>query len=557
MTKKRKGSDLEAQDRAIHWSEDVTAAPTRRGVPLWNFASDSQESTARGLVLEASVQEEQLRASLMQELRNRYAKACHEVLGLERPPGDSVDRWLLEQLAQPQPQDSLADPMLPRPRIAETSRVLLRELLAEVPMRCHNRVTGPPALDALKRYHQSAERWLENLKAAPPQLHQEVESLGQWIQANASQARGGGARRRAVEDCPIRKKLDSLIVRTPTDMGLSVRFQVEVEPQAMEVVKIVSNEAEEVAAKLSKARETTAPAEPLQVTLEEQIDSASASSGPPPAVLKCGDDTIPVSGMHARKLRRLYEVHNPLPDSNDPEHKEKLAAWESLFRRRLYLMLRRYITFIGLDPSEEGSRGGNMHAAAPESVFAWLRAELGVRRELFASPLNCYFSQFYSAFPDTDAPFGSQGSFFDTADEALPEGSYEVGPPYTEEVMELMARKLLSFLRNSGGRALSFVIFVPDWGDECTALGLMGGRDFEPYRRSRHGGPFVLARGRDHQYISGVQFFADSGDDASRRYYVVPHGTRIYVLQNDAGASRWPFTKEKEQTLLERLKPPQ
>ncbi|CAE6941064.1 pcif1, partial [Symbiodinium sp. CCMP2592] len=165
---------------------------------------------------------------------------------------------------------------------------------------------------------------------------------------------------------------------------------------------------------------------------------------------------------------------------------------------------------------------------------------MGVSCELFASPLNCYFAQFYSAFPDVDSAFGSRGSFFEAA--TLPEGSYEVGPPYTEEVMDLMAKKLLALLRGSGERPLSFVVFVPDWGDACTALGLMSGEEFKPFRHFAHGS-YILARGREHEYISGVQFFHDSGADASRRYYDVPHGTRVYVLQNSAGATRWPFTE--------------
>ena len=54
-----------------------------------------------------------------------------------------------------------------------------------------------------------------------------------------------------------------------------------------------------------------------------------------------------------------------------------------------------------------------MHAAAPESVFLFLHQRLGVRMEFFASPLNCYFRRFCSAFPDTDRFFGSMGSVFD------------------------------------------------------------------------------------------------------------------------------------------------
>jgi len=47
-------------------------------------------------------------------------------------------------------------------------------------------------------------------------------------------------------------------------------------------------------------------------------------------------------------------------------------------------------------------------------VFACLEELWGVECEGFASPLNCRLGagHFCSAFPDTDAAFGSIGSFF-------------------------------------------------------------------------------------------------------------------------------------------------
>ena len=52
-------------------------------------------------------------------------------------------------------------------------------------------------------------------------------------------------------------------------------------------------------------------------------------------------------------------------------------------------------------------RAGAMQAAVPEEVLDVLGRRLGVTMECFASPFNCYWSRFGSAFPDTDAPFGS------------------------------------------------------------------------------------------------------------------------------------------------------
>merc|ERR1712137_1207134 len=200
------------------------------------------------------------------------------------------------------------------------------------------------------------------------------------------------------------------------DTGLSRQFRLAAEPAALEVINVISWQAECVVSELAQFA-CMPSSSPSAVCLEEPhgLDGA--------ATLRFGADAIRVSAMHLRKLRILYKLHRIEPTTEDD------------FLRSVYLMLRRYVTFIGLDPSEDGHRGGNMHAAAPETVFSWLREEMEVQCELFASPLNCYFSKFFSAFPDVDAAFGSLGSFFDV--ECLPEGSYEVGPPYTEEVLEL------------------------------------------------------------------------------------------------------------------------
>lgn len=316
-----------------------------------------------------------------------------------------------------------------------------------------------------------------------------------------------------------------------------------VEPLALRVIEAVNDAAEEVVRELRELA-----ASPAQGGPSAEVSLEAPAGAEDPAVLRYAGDEIRVSALHFRKLRALYELHGPPPEKGPGRE-----AYESTFRKRLYLLLRRYITFIGLDPSDKDASGGNMHAAAPETVFSWLKEELGVGCEVFASPLNCYFSTYFSAFPDVDAPFGSRGSFFDVG--LLPEGSYEVGPPYTEEVMELTARKLLAQLQHPEAGALSFVLFVPDWAG-AGALELLDGPSFSAFRQSRHGGPFALAKGRDHHYVTGAQFFVDKGADTTRRYYTVPHGTRVYVLQNAAGAERWPFTQDSERALLDRLRSP-
>ena len=73
----------------------------------------------------------------------------------------------------------------------------------------------------------------------------------------------------------------------------------------------------------------------------------------------------------------------------------------------------------------------------------WLvRRRRRVRREGFASPLNCRYSSFCSVFPDVDWVFGSVGSFFDDACFRPRTGSFEANPPFVAELMQAMARRV-------------------------------------------------------------------------------------------------------------------
>lgn len=75
-----------------------------------------------------------------------------------------------------------------------------------------------------------------------------------------------------------------------------------------------------------------------------------------------------------------------------------------------------------------------------------LHSRLGVQLECFASPLNCRFDQYCSAFPDVDAPFGSLGSFFSFAPK---EGSFEANPPFVPDVMLAAVRHAEFLLERS------------------------------------------------------------------------------------------------------------
>ena len=55
------------------------------------------------------------------------------------------------------------------------------------------------------------------------------------------------------------------------------------------------------------------------------------------------------------------------------------------------------------------NEGCDLQSALPLSIFECIHRVFGVTFECFASPLNSYFRQYCSAFPDTDGYFGSRG----------------------------------------------------------------------------------------------------------------------------------------------------
>lgn len=81
--------------------------------------------------------------------------------------------------------------------------------------------------------------------------------------------------------------------------------------------------------------------------------------------------------------------------------------------------------------------------------------------ELFASPLNASTQLYCSAHPDVDPLFGSCGDFF----QFTPwRGSFEANPPFVEELLVAMVRRIeLSLCRSP--EPLSFAVIVPKWDD--------------------------------------------------------------------------------------------
>jgi len=129
-----------------------------------------------------------------------------------------------------------------------------------------------------------------------------------------------------------------------------------------------------------------------------------------------GVTVLRLNRTHYDKLRGLYERANSNVD-------------EEAFCNALFCMLLRYKALLG----------GGTQAAIGHEVFTGLQERFDVRFEGFASPLNCRYTSFCSAFPDTDEAFGSLGSFFAFRPKS---GSFQLNPPFVDTLIAAMVSQI-------------------------------------------------------------------------------------------------------------------
>uniref|UniRef100_A0A182SG23 PCIF1 WW domain-containing protein n=1 Tax=Anopheles maculatus TaxID=74869 RepID=A0A182SG23_9DIPT len=157
-----------------------------------------------------------------------------------------------------------------------------------------------------------------------------------------------------------------------------------------------------------------------------------------------------------------------------------------------------------------------------------------------ASPLNCYFRQYCSAFGDTDSFFGSRGSFLDFKPVS---GSFQVNPPYCEELIDASLQHIDRLLTDSAD-ALSFIVFLQEWKDP--PLKCLSKIEDSPYKRKQ-----VVVMGMEHEYRHGLQHCIPKSEVNFKSIV----GTMVVWLQNAAGYARWAPTETRVDALLEAFRP--
>eukprot|EP00980_Cylindrotheca_fusiformis_P013124 scaffold3297_cov132-Cylindrotheca_fusiformis.AAC.4 len=252
-----------------------------------------------------------------------------------------------------------------------------------------------------------------------------------------------------------------------------------------------------------------------------------------------------ISIPHLTKAVQLWQLHNPSCSTQSTKSIQQtrpvlitakemfqnaIGAIDGLddasdFLKHLYCCLTRYETI----------KGAGYQCAVPPVAFEAAHNELGLGMtvECFASPFNCRYREYCSAFPDLERSFGSLGSFFDDDSFFPSHGSFEANPPFVPETMHAMSSKLERILNHPKAAALSFLVIVPVWGASGT-----------DYVDGLESSTFCVAKAR---ILAADHSFCDGSQHKAMRQELRPSSwdTAIILLQNEAGKKEWPVLQEQ------------
>lgn len=240
--------------------------------------------------------------------------------------------------------------------------------------------------------------------------------------------------------------------------------------------------------------------------------------------LRYKGEVMRVNNMYFSKLEQLYRYG--CADDRKFDH----------FLTRVWMLLKRYQGFFGSSVGE----GAQNQAAMPVAVLECLHKNFGVTFECFGSPLNSYFRQYCSAFPDIDSYFGSRGPILEFRPHC---GSFEANPPFCEELMDATIVHFEKLLEDTL-EPLSFIVFLPEWREPPPPALLK----LEASRWKRRQ---LVVPALEHEYRHGFQHIIPKTEVNIRSV----NATVVVWLQNDAGYQRWGPTEDRVEQLLESFRP--
>lgn len=469
---------------------------------------------------------EVLRGQLVAKLRLGYQEMCQARQGIDAPR-DSFSRWLMERKVVDHGWDSL----LPSQCFPEVSQSMYREIMNDIPVKLQRPKFTGEARKQLSKYAEAAKRMIETSRNASQESRKivkwNVEDTFQWLRRTIGSTFDDYMERLAhlKRQCQphlteaAKQSVEGICIKI---YNLSVEHAKKIREKHLQILEE------------NNIREVGVPAvSGLRKVWCYPVQFTTPSPRPPPidfmqdkdtTCLRYNGEALRINTAYFHKLEQLYR-YNCFDDRKF-----------ELFLPRVWCLLKRYQTLLGTNPNE----GHGTQGALPVTVLECLHKHFSVTFECFASPLNCYFRQYCSAFPDTDSYFGSRGPILDFKPVC---GSFEANPPFCEELMEATVRHFEKLLSESH-EPLSFIVFVPEWREPAPSALLH-------LEASRFNRKQIILLPFEHEYRHGFQHFISKSEIVLKS----GHGTVAVWLQNDAGFSRWGPTPDKVDALLEAFRP--
>jgi len=220
-----------------------------------------------------------------------------------------------------------------------------------------------------------------------------------------------------------------------------------------------------------------------------------------------------ISEAHFKKLQILFDRNNMSSKS--------LSSHKDLFSSALFSLLARY----------DMLEGAGLQSSLNGNVFEVLLKNFDCKVECFASPFNCRYERYCSAFPDVDTPYGSLGSFFDFDFGALHNGGcFQANPPFAADFILSMYTRMEKLLTSDSIEApLMFIVFIPAWRESIGWKALEGSCVLSHHL-------LLCQEDNTHYYCEGTQHRR-----LKERYRVASFDTSVFFLQNSAAQKKWPI----------------
>eukprot|EP00934_Nitzschia_sp_Nitz4_P009475 Nitzschia sp. Nitz4//scaffold72_size95085//86078//87917//NITZ4_004773-RA/size95085-processed-gene-0.38-mRNA-1//-1//CDS//3329557414//9465//frame0 len=177
-------------------------------------------------------------------------------------------------------------------------------------------------------------------------------------------------------------------------------------------------------------------------------------------------------------------------------------------------------------------QGAGLQAGVPGKVMDVLMETLDCRMECFASPFNCRYGQYASAF-GLDRCLGSLGSFFALE---LEEGCFQANPPFCEAFIKRFNLRMLHLLQvaQDNHKSLMFVVIVPTWKKSAAYQSLLDNTFLIHHLQ--------LPQGK-HWYTEGTQHRRKAS------FRVASFDTSLLFYQTTNAQTKWDIVSSTAETL--------